>query len=143
MAFTAGIYLQLFEWLLGVDIPALVSTGFDLRPRLESNGLRREAPPASLYARVGAQGGLKNPPCRRPGSRGIRFDSQSVVHSRPELLFASQVALGRLNRYVPQEKLDLVQFSGGEVPADVGCRFLWTTSGRRVIFLARKPLRRS
>jgi hypothetical protein len=33
----------------------------------------------------------------------------------PELLFASEVALGRLNRDVPAEELDLIQFAAGKV----------------------------
>jgi hypothetical protein len=33
----------------------------------------------------------------------------------PELLFAPEVALGRLNRDVPEEELDLIQFAACEV----------------------------
>ena len=74
-------------------------------------GRRRRAGVARDRSCAVAQGGLEDPPCRPPRSSGIRFDSQSVVYGGPEFLFASQVALRRLNRYVPQEKLDLVQFS--------------------------------
>lgn len=61
---------------------------------------------------------------RRPGdgwSIGVRFDSQSIVHCRPELLFASQIAFGGLNRNVPQQKLDLVQFPTREVTQSGAC----------------------
>jgi hypothetical protein len=47
-------------------------------------------------------------------SRGIRFDAQAVVHGVPELLVAPEVALRRLNRDMPEEELDLVQFTAGE-----------------------------
>jgi hypothetical protein len=43
-----------------------------------------------------AKGGLKHSPWRRLSSSGIRFDSQPIVHSNPELLLASQVAFRRL-----------------------------------------------
>ncbi len=49
-------------------------------------------------SRVVAQGGLKNPLWRRFRSSGIRFDSQSVVHSAPQLLFAAKIAFRRLDR---------------------------------------------
>ena len=48
-------------------------------------------------------------------SRGIRFNADAVVHRVPELLLAPEVALGGLNRHVPKEELDLVQFAAGEV----------------------------
>jgi hypothetical protein len=44
-------------------------------------------------------------------SSGIRFDSQSIVHRDPELLFASEVALGRLDGDVAEEELELVEFA--------------------------------
>jgi hypothetical protein len=47
-------------------------------------------------------------------SSGIRLDAQAVVHRAPKLLLAPEVALGRLNRDVPEEELDLVQFAAGE-----------------------------
>jgi hypothetical protein len=64
-----------------------------------------------------AQGGSdsQNPSCRLVASRGIRFNAHPVVHRVPELLFAPEVALGCLNRDVPEEELDLVQFAPGQV----------------------------
>jgi hypothetical protein len=38
-------------------------------------------------------------------SSGIRLDAQAVVHRAPKLLLAPEVALGRLNRDVPEEEL--------------------------------------
>lgn len=46
-------------------------------------------------------------------SGGIRFNAYVVVHGVPELLLAPEVALGRLNRNVPEEELDLVKFAAG------------------------------
>lgn len=58
--------------------------------------------------------GPERPPSR--GScRGIRLDPEPVVHCAPELLFASQVPFSRLDRDVPQEKLDLIQLAAREV----------------------------
>jgi hypothetical protein len=48
-------------------------------------------------------------------SRSVRLDSQSVIHGSAEFLFARQVALCRLNRHMTPKKLDLVQFSAGQV----------------------------
>jgi len=48
-------------------------------------------------------------------SRGIRFNAHPVVHGVPGLLFASEVALGCLNRDMSEQELDLVQFATGEV----------------------------
>jgi hypothetical protein len=62
-----------------------------------------------------------HPPWRWSGSRGIGFDSQSVVHGSPELLLASEVALCRLNRDVPEQELNLVQFATREM-AETGTR---------------------
>jgi hypothetical protein len=64
---------------------------------------------------VVAQGGLKDPPSRASGSSGIGFDSQSVVHRNSELLLASEIALGRLDGDVAEQKLDLIQFATREV----------------------------
>ena len=38
-------------------------------------------------------------------SSGIRLDAQAVVHRAPKLLLAPEVALGRVNRDVPEEEL--------------------------------------
>src|SRR5688500_7436467 len=60
-------------------------------------------------------------PWRRFASRDVGFDSQSVVHGSPELLLASEVALCRLNRDVPEQELNLVQFATREM-AETGTR---------------------
>jgi hypothetical protein len=62
-----------------------------------------------------AQGGLKHPPWRRSASSGIGFDSQSVVHRNPELLLASELALGRLDGDVAEQELDLIQLATRDV----------------------------
>ena len=54
-------------------------------------------------------------------SRGIGFNAHAVVHRVPELLFAPEVALGCLNRDMPEEELDLVQFAPGEVTQSGTC----------------------
>ena len=49
-----------------------------------------------------------------PGSqlkRGIRLDSETVVDRASQSLFASKVALRRLDRDVPQEESNLIQFA--------------------------------
>jgi hypothetical protein len=48
-------------------------------------------------------------------SRGIRFDSQSVVDGTSELLLASERPLSRLDGDVPEQELDLIQFAAREV----------------------------
>jgi hypothetical protein len=62
-----------------------------------------------------------HPPWTRFGSSGVGLDAQSVVHGNPELLFASEVALRRLNRDVTEQELDLVQFAACEL-AETGTR---------------------
>jgi hypothetical protein len=42
---------------------------------------------------------------------GVGFDSQAVVHGAPQLLFASEITLRRLDRDMTEKKLHLVQFS--------------------------------
>jgi hypothetical protein len=42
------------------------------------------------------------------GSIGQRLDTDIVVHCAGEALAAAQILFGRLNRSVPQEKLDLL-----------------------------------
>ena len=67
--------------------------------------------PAPLHARRSV-GRISN----RPTSRGgIQFDAEPIVYGAPELLFASQVPLRRLDRYVAQEKLDLLEFATRQV----------------------------
>jgi hypothetical protein len=72
-------------------------------------------PGAAITPDWSALGGLKHPPRRQSWSSGIRFDSQSIVHCNPELLLAPKVALGRLDRDVAEQKLDLIRFAAGEV----------------------------
>jgi hypothetical protein len=43
------------------------------------------------------------------------FQSQVVIHRVSQFLFASQVMLGRLNRCVPKQKLDLFKFAASQV----------------------------
>jgi hypothetical protein len=71
-------------------------------------------------------------------SRGIRFNAQPVVHGVSESLLAPEVTLGRLNRNVPKEELDLVQFTAGQMtqpgtraPQIVRCQYC----GRGVVTL--------
>jgi hypothetical protein len=52
---------------------------------------------------------LKSAPARF-GSSGIRFDAQSVVYSGSELLLAAKVAFRRLDRYVAEQELNLIEF---------------------------------
>ena len=54
-------------------------------------------------------------------SRGIGFNAQTVVDGVPELLLTPEVALGRLDRDVPKDELDLVQFAAGEVAQPRAC----------------------
>jgi hypothetical protein len=43
------------------------------------------------------------------------FQSHVVIHRVSQFLFASQVMLGRLNRCVPKQKLDLFKFAASQV----------------------------
>ena len=65
--------------------------------------------------RVVAQGGPGVRPASGFESRRARLDAQPVVYGVPKLLFAPEVTLGRLDRDVPEQKLDLVQFAAGQV----------------------------
>jgi hypothetical protein len=73
-----------------------------VEPRRNRTDVEVDTFPQSYYPRVVAQGGLKHPPWRWFPSRGVGFDSQSVVHGNPELLLASEVVLRRLNRDVAE-----------------------------------------
>ena len=48
-------------------------------------------------------------------SRGTRFNAQAVVDGVPELLLSPEVALGRLDRDVTEQELDLIQFDAGKM----------------------------
>ena len=56
---------------------------------------------------------LPTSPPRSPIRR--RLDAHPVIDSLAELLLASQVALGGLDRDVPKQKLNLIQFAAGKV----------------------------
>ncbi len=45
----------------------------------------------------------------------VRFQADPVVNRMLELLFASEVSLRRLDRDVPQQGLNLIEFSAGQV----------------------------
>src|SRR6266498_2692924 len=45
----------------------------------------------------------------------LRLDAHPVIDSLAELLLASEVALGGLDRDVPKQKLNLIQFAAGKV----------------------------
>ena len=46
-----------------------------------------------------------------PRDSGIWFDSDAVIDRRPNPLLAAKVSLGRLNRDMSQQELDLLQFA--------------------------------
>jgi hypothetical protein len=48
-------------------------------------------------------------------SSSVRFDPHAVVHGKPKLLLASEIALGRLDGDVTEQELNLVQFATGKV----------------------------
>ena len=41
----------------------------------------------------------------------VRLNSQLVIHSNPEFLFATQVSLSCLYGHMPEQELDLIQFT--------------------------------
>jgi hypothetical protein len=43
-----------------------------------------------------------------PGDSGIWFDSDAIIDRRPNPLLAAKVTLGRLNRDMSQQELDLL-----------------------------------
>jgi hypothetical protein len=49
----------------------------------------------------------------RPRLRFCQIDS--VVHRVSQFLLAAEIALGRLDRNMPEQKLNLLQFSAGEM----------------------------
>ena len=46
-----------------------------------------------------------------PGDSAIWFDSDAIIDRRPNPLLAAKVSLGRLNRDMSQQELDLLQFA--------------------------------
>ena len=49
----------------------------------------------------------------RPVADSRRFDPKLVVHRDSQTLFASDVALRRLYRYMPEKELDLLKLAAG------------------------------
>ena len=47
----------------------------------------------------------------RPGDSAIWLDSDAIIDRRPNPLLAAKVSLGRLNRDMSQQELDLLQFA--------------------------------
>jgi hypothetical protein len=45
------------------------------------------------------------------GDSAIWFDSDAIIDRRPNPLLAAKVSLGRLNRDMSQQELDLLQFA--------------------------------
>lgn len=45
----------------------------------------------------------------------LRFNPEAIIHGVLQPLRASQVVLGRLNAHMAEQKLDLLQFSAGNV----------------------------
>ena len=45
----------------------------------------------------------------------LRFNSEPVVDGPPEFLLTSEVTFRGLDRHVPEQELNLVQFAAGEV----------------------------
>ena len=69
-----------------------------------SSGVGCEALPR--FARLTAEG-----PIHRAVRRSLhRFDSHPIVDGATPALLAAEVSWGRLNRYVPEAKLDLFEF---------------------------------
>jgi hypothetical protein len=50
-----------------------------------------------------------------PRDSGIWFDSDAIIDRRPNPLLAAKVSLGRLNRDMSQQELDLFQFAACSV----------------------------
>ena len=54
-------------------------------------------------------------------TRSSVLDAKLVVNRVTQLLFATQITLGSLNRSVPKQELDLLQFAARDVTqADTG-----------------------
>src|SRR3981081_802477 len=61
-----------------------------------------------------------------PPTQRFGFDSDGIIDRRPNPLLAAKVSLGRLNRDMSQQELDLLQFASGSMTqtsaGDVWCR---------------------
>ena len=81
-------------------------------------GRRRQLPaprPLAGSLLCSRAGRMLDPPWLTVRSRRIRLDPEPVVHGVSEFLFTAEVTLGRLNRDVPEEELNLVEFAPGQV----------------------------
>ena len=72
---------------------------------------------AADYSPSGHQGRIfrRNPPLEHGSHRRTGLDPEPIIDGTPQFLFASQVAFRRLNRNVPQEELDLIEFAAGQM----------------------------
>jgi hypothetical protein len=89
---------------------------------LVSSGLISVAAPGSTQQRekqvtIGRQGRIFQPirPWKNGSHRRTGLDPEPIVDGTLQLLFASQVAFRRLNRNVPQEELNLIEFATGQM----------------------------
>ena len=72
-----------------------------------------------MVAKGGSFGGSalgRNASHRRTG-----LDPEPIVDGTPQLLLASQVAFRGLNRNVPQEELNLIEFAAGPMTESRAC----------------------
>ena len=58
---------------------------------------------------AGSPKGTGNPPL------ASRFDADLVVHCDSQLLLAAKINFRGLDRYMPEEKLDLIKFPSGQM----------------------------
>ena len=58
-------------------------------------------------------------PCS--GSLGLRFKADVIVDGVPQSLFAAQISFGRLDTHVPEQELNLFEFSSGLVTEARAC----------------------
>src|SRR5690349_14434407 len=60
-------------------------------------------------------------PWTRMGNPSLRFDADFVVHGESELLLATEVIFRRLDRYVAEEELDLVEVAASQMTETRTC----------------------
>lgn len=63
----------------------------------------------------GCREGSAGPPPHTSSTGCFRLDAHPVIDGVAQLLLASEVALGGLDRDVPEQELDLIQFAAGQV----------------------------
>ena len=56
-----------------------------------------------------------------PNELALWFNADAVVHGASNPLLAAEVALGRLNRNVPEQKLNLFQFAARSMAQPCAC----------------------